>query len=153
MENRFKDFTLLISNISRAINKIKNQEMRKFGLKGTQVNCLFYLYENKTGMTAKDICSLCKEDKGAVSRTLRELEELGYIVCKRDDNKKKYNSVLSLTSKGTEIAEYISDKISQIINYDKNYISSDELAEFYKTFKKIYQNLKKVSESCGGEND
>lgn len=49
--------------------------MKNHGLKGTQVNYLFYLYENENGITATEICSLCAEDKGFVSRALKELEE------------------------------------------------------------------------------
>lgn len=147
VENRFKEFTLLISQVGRAINKIKNIEMKKYGLKGTQVNCLFYIYESKTDISAKNICALCEEDKGAISRTLKELEEQGYITCEKKDNKKKYNSVLRLTEQGTRIAEIITNKIESIINYDQNFISKEELTNFYQTFNKIYFNLKKTSEN------
>lgn len=147
MENRFKEFTLLISQANRAINKIKNNEMKKYDLKGTQVNCLFYIYESKDSLSAKDICILCDEDKAAISRTLKELECQGYIVCEKDDNKKKYNAILQLTAQGVKIAEIISKKIESIINYDESYISREELVAFYKTFNKIYANLKTISES------
>lgn len=153
MNTRFREFTLLISNVLRAINKIKNYEMKKYGLKGTQVNCLFYLYGNQNEMTATNLCLLCEEDKGSISRTLKELEEKGFIVCEKDANKKKYNSILKLTPKGEEIAKIISTKIENIIDYDKNYITDIELTDFYKTFNKIYENLKNVSDNCEEEND
>ena len=62
--------------------------MKKYGLKGTQVNYLFYLYENENNITATEICSLCVEDKGFDSRALKDLEEKGFIEYKKDDNKK-----------------------------------------------------------------
>ncbi|MGN1259320.1 MAG: MarR family winged helix-turn-helix transcriptional regulator [Christensenellales bacterium] len=146
MNLRFREFTVLLSNIGRAINKIKNYEMSKFGLKGSQVNCIFYLYGNEDGMTATELCNLCEEDKAGVSRALKDLEEKGYVECKSDENKKKYNSNLKLTPKGEEVAEFISGKINDIINYDKNYISDEELKSFYNTFNKIYDNLKIISD-------
>lgn len=152
MNKRFREFSLLITNAGRAINKIKNIEMKRYGLKGSQVNCLFYLY-NKQQMTASGLCSICDEDKGAVSRTLKELEEMGYIECKKDASKKKYNAVLQLTVKGQKIAKLITEKIDDIINYDKNYITDKELSDFYKTFYKIYENLKKFSENCEENNE
>lgn len=152
MNERFREFTLLLSNIGRAINKIKNAEMKKYNLKGTQVSCLFYLYgENE--MTAKDICALCEEDKGAVSRALKELEEKGFILCEKDEHKKKYNSILRLTEKGNEVAGFINNKVESIISYDKDYITKSELESFYCTFNKVYDNLKKASEDCEVEND
>ena len=146
MNLRFREFTVLLSNIGRVINKIKNYEMSKFGLKGSQVNCIFYLYGNEDGMTATELCNLCEEDKAGVSRALKDLEEKGYVECKTDENKKKYNSNLKLTPKGEEVAEFISGKINDIINYDKNYISDEELKSFYNTFNKIYDNLKIISD-------
>ena len=146
MNLRFREFTVLLSNIGRAINKIKNYEMSKFGLKGSQVNCIFYLYGNEDGMTATELCNLCEEDKAGVSRALKDLEEKGFVECKSDENKKKYNSNLKLTPKGEEVAEFISGKINDIINYDKNYISDEELKSFYNTFNKIYDNLKIISD-------
>lgn len=153
MSDRFQDFTHLISNIGRTINKIKNIEMKKFGLKGTQVNCLFYLCENPQGMTAQEICIRSSEDKGAISRALKELEENNFIESEKDETKKKYNCKLKLTAKGMEVAKYIEEKIASILNYDKNFISDEELSSFYRTFNKIYDNLKNISNDCEVKND
>lgn len=148
MENRFAEFTLLVSNVTRAINKIKNVEMAKFGLKGTQVNCLFYIYTSNASLSAKDICVMCEEDKAAVSRSLKELEQSGYLVSSKEEGKRKYNSVLSLTEKGKEIGSTIITKIEEILNYKDGYLSNEELKSFYSTFGKIYKHLKEVSEKC-----
>lgn len=153
MQNRFREFTLLTSNVVRTINKIKNFEMKKYGLKGTQVSCLFYLYGSDGDMTAKDICALCQEDKAAISRALKDLENKGFIVCENDSNKKKYNTLLTLTESGKKVAKQILNTIERILKYDKNFISEQELSEFYQTFNKIYENLKHVSENYGGEDD
>ena len=64
--DRFAEFSFLSSNISRCIGRIKNDEMKKFGLKGTQVNCFFYLNERPCGVTPTELYSLCGEDKASV---------------------------------------------------------------------------------------
>ena len=151
--SRFRDFTLLLLSAERSINKIKNAGMKEYGLKGTQVNCLFYLYRSENGLTAKDISAICREDKSSVSRILKELEKNGLIYCQQDLSKKKYNSVISLTTKGKELAEVIASKIKEIIKHAENLISEKEIDLFYQTFFKICENLKEISKKCEGKND
>ena len=153
MESRFRDFTLLLLSAERSINKIKNAGMREFGLRGTQVNCLLCLYKNKNGLTAKDICAICKEDKASVSRILKELEQKEYVCYEQELSKKKYNSIINLTPKGKELAELIISKIKEIVRYDEDCISKEEIAVFYQTFFKICENLKEISKKCEGKND
>ena len=106
MENRFSKFTVLISNINRYINRIKSEEMLSFGLRSVHVSCLFYLFKNENGLTASELCSMCEEDKGAISRSLEFLEENNYIICEQSD-KKKYRAKLYLTDRGKEIGARI----------------------------------------------
>ena len=69
--DRFAEFSFLSSNISRCIGRIKNDEMKKFGLKGTQVNCFFYLNERPCGVTPTELYSDIKE-KPRDSRVVKE---------------------------------------------------------------------------------
>ena len=78
MEERFQTFTVLISNINRAIYKIKAEEMSEFDLKSSHVSCLYYLYQ-KTSLTAKELCDICEEDKANISRSMEYLEKNGYL--------------------------------------------------------------------------
>ena len=75
MEERYRNFTGLILNISRCIQKIKNCEVAELGLKGKQVQCLFFLHKLDNGASLTELCDLCDEDKGAMSRTVKELME------------------------------------------------------------------------------
>ena len=101
MENRFGRFTLLISNINRYINKIKSEEMNEFGLKSYHVSCLFYLYKSQSdGLTASELCSLCEEDKGTISRSLNFLQDNNYIICREHTTKKKISFKIVLNRKG-----------------------------------------------------
>ena len=107
MESRYSKFTSLITNINKSINRIKNEEMQQFGLRSTHVSCLFYLNKNNEGLTASELCMLCEEDKGAISRTLDFLEEEGYITYNLDQDKRKYRAKVFLTKKGQDVSENI----------------------------------------------
>ena len=90
MYERYKNFTVMLLRIQRAIQKIKNAEVAGFCLKSSHVSCLYYLYKEKS-LTAKELCDICGEDKSHVSHSLHYLEENGYIVCS-SDAKKRYNA-------------------------------------------------------------
>ena len=87
---RFKTFTLLVSNINRSIRKIKNEEMAEFGLKSPHVSCLYYLYTEES-LTAKELADICDEDKAALSRSIVALEKLGYIYCDAETSAGKFS--------------------------------------------------------------
>lgn len=152
MENRFSKFTLLISNINRCINKIKSEEMSKFDLKSSHVSCLYYIYKNcKSGLTASELCALCEEDKGTISRALNDLEDKGYIDC-TDDSKKKYRAKLFLTKKGCEIGQEIVKISDSIVDLASKEITEKDRVILYKSLENIAGNLNKLCENYGGKN-
>ncbi|MGN0961877.1 MAG: MarR family winged helix-turn-helix transcriptional regulator [Christensenellales bacterium] len=153
MENRYNKFTLLISVINRSINKIKSEEMSKFGLKSYHVSCLFYLYKNlDCGLTASELCALCEEDKGTISRSLNYLENYGYIICKEDNSKKKYRAKLHLTQQGRKIAQKITQITDEAVEKGSCGITEEERVIMYKSLDIISDNLKKICEKYGDEN-
>lgn len=149
MNERFKNFTVLISKIGRGIRKIKTEEMSEFNLKSPHVSCLYYLY--KMGdMSATKLCEVCAEDKAAISRSIDFLEENGYITC--DSNlKKRYNSLLSLTNKGLEVSEKIAFKIDNILNCISNDLPDDKRAIMYEGLNFICERLEKYCEKYEGD--
>ena len=86
MQERYIEFTSLITSLYRLIQKIKSTEMKEIGLKGNQVQCLYYLFYEEEGINAKNLSNLCSEDKAAISRTLKDLEWKDYVclVCKKE---------------------------------------------------------------------
>ena len=142
--NRYVEFTLLISGINRSIIKIKNMEMSELGLKGTHVSCLYYLYLEK-GLTAKELCERCSEDKGAISRIIEYLEKTGYISC--DDTKeKRYRANLYLTEKGQKIGQEVSNKINNILIGINDCMSDKEREIFYKCLNNVAEKLEDLCE-------
>jgi len=73
MEERFQAFTVLIGSINRSIHRIKTGEMSEFQLRSSHVSCLYYLFKSGS-LTAKEICTLCEEDKANISRAVRFLD-------------------------------------------------------------------------------
>ena len=142
---RFETFTVLIAKINRNIRKIKNEEMAEFGLKSPHVSCLYYLYKDGGRLTAKELCDVCDEDKAAVSRSIDQLEKLGYLTCDFD-GKKRYKAPLSLTETGRDVAKKVAEKIDAVLDFVGEAVEEDERAMFYKSLNAICKNLQKFCE-------
>ena len=144
MYERYKNFTVMLLRIQRAIQKIKNAEVSGFCLKSSHVSCLYYLYKEKS-LTAKELCDICGEDKSHVSHSLHYLEENGYVICE-SDAKKRYNAPFFLTEKGSDAASHIAAKIDEIFAPAGEGISDEERAVLYNSLARVTENLEKV---CG----
>lgn len=145
MQERFREFTVLMVRINRYIHKIKTEEMAEFDLKSPHVSCLYYLY--KAGeLTAKELCDVCAEDKAAVSRSVEYLEKKGLISC-ASEAKKRYKAPLTLTEKGKEIAEKTQRKIDDALAVASAGLSEENRALMYECLSLISDNLQKI---CDG---
>ena len=145
MRGRFEYFTVLIANINRCIKKIKTAEMEEYQLKSPHVSALYYL-NKESGLTAAELCSLCKEDKAAMSRALDYLEKNGYIFPNTDTNK-KYRRPLKLTEKGEKIALGIAEKVDRILEKASEGLSEEHRVIMYQSLALINDNLDKICES------
>ena len=142
MIHRFHTFVSAIALCYKSIQRIKSAEMTEFGLKGTHVMCLFYLHHEPAGLTAAQLCSRCEEDKAAISRTLAELTEKGYILPAQDPGKKKYRAVMQLTEAGVQVAEKVDVLITQWVTAGGNGLTDEEREVFYRTLTIIAENLR-----------
>lgn len=149
MEHRYQLFTDLILNISRCIQKIKNSEVAELGLKGKQVQCMFILDKKKDGASLTELCDLCNEDKGAMSRTVKELmnKDLVYL---DEQSTQKYRNPIKLTEKGKGNSAIILDKISTMLKMGGSGITETERGIFYKALTQISNNLTQICENYGG---
>lgn len=145
---RYRDFTTLITKINRNIKRIKSEEMSEFNLKGPHVTCLYYLFITK-GTTATDICEMAGEDKATISRSLEYLEEDGYITTTASQ-KKKYNAIITLTEKGEEVGQKISQKIENILNLAGAEIKNKKRKVMYDCLGTICKNLDGVIQNYDG---
>lgn len=143
MIKRFDQFVSGITVCYKYIQRIKALEMPELepGLKGTHVMCLFYLNLNPEGLTAARLCALCQEDKAAISRTVAELSERGFVES-AESGGKRYRAALQLTDRGRELAGRVESVISQWVEAGGDGLSEDERAAFYHGLGVISENLR-----------
>ena len=138
MIDRFQAFVSGITICYKYIQKIKTMEMTEFGLKGTHVMCIFYIYHNEENLTAAQLCQLCAEDKAAISRTLVTLQEKGYV----ESGEKKYRANLKLTEQGKKLAMQIDGLIEQWVDCGGDGLTDEERNAFYNALNLISSNLR-----------
>lgn len=145
MKERFEMFTVLTSKIRRNIQRIKTEEMAEYNLKSPHVSCLYYLYTYGS-LTATELCDICFEDKASISRSIVQLEKLGYVEY-GNNLKKHYRAEIMLTEKGRTIAESVIEKVNNYINAIGGSLTEKERLIFYKSLTTISNNLEAV---CNG---
>lgn len=142
MIDRFETFSTTISFINRCIQKIKANEMASIGMKGTQAMCLYSLGKANEGLTASQLCLRCREDKGAISRTIKELEDLGYVSFSENTGKRAYRTKLVLTEKGRKALGFIDERVNKVLDRVGGDMKEDERKAFYDSLEYIADNLK-----------
>lgn len=144
MLDRFEIFTKNVASADKFVKKIKENEMRRFGIHGSCVMCLFYLGRSEDGLTPMELRELCGEDKAAISRALATLREKKYadIV----DEGKIYRAKYRITEDGRAVAESIREAVGRAVFGAGNDITEEELEVFRETFGKIVRNLKAICE-------
>lgn len=115
----------LVLIISRSHFLYLNKHLKDFNLKGYQITMLFEIYKGKN-LSQNEIGSNYNIDKGVISRTLKKLEEDGFISREIDKDNRRRN-IVSLTPKGEEVIEEIikifeewEDEIYQDIDIEKD---------------------------------
>ena len=142
MLHRFSAFVGGITECYKYIQRIKAAEMTEFGLKGTHVMCLFYLAQNPEGLTAAQLCALCQEDKAAISRTLSELAEKGFLL----PQSKKYRALLQLSPAGVQMAGQLDTLIAQWVGIGGDGLTDSQREAFYTALELISSNLQGKSQ-------
>ncbi len=143
MISRFEEFTKSVSQAYKYIIKIKSHEMTEFGLKASNVTCLFFLGKHTDGLTATELCELCMEDKAAVSKSLAVLKEKGYVT---QDDDKKYKAKYVITPQGKDVFDQISVIIEKVVEKVGDGLTDNERETFYKALGMIVKNLAAI---CG----
>lgn len=141
MIKRFDAFISGITICYKSIQKIKFLEMNEFGLKGTHTMCIFYLKHNPEGLTATQLCSMCSEDKAAISRSLSELIDKEFIYTENTE-KKKYRAIVRLTEEGMKVADKVDLLVAQWVEAGGEGLTKEDRDAFYYALNVISENLK-----------
>lgn len=137
MEKIFENFTITILKLNKLVHKIKNFEMQEYGLKTIHVMCVYYLNCHPDGITASELTKLTLEDKAAISRALKLLQEKGYA--SYDPN--KYNAEIRLTDEGKKLADFISQKADRAVSAGSYDFTEEQRNSFYTQLLTIADNL------------
>lgn len=148
--DRFELFTTTITQIYKSLQKIKSHEMTEFQLKGTHVMCLYELHKHPDGLTVTELSTLCEEDKAAISRTVSELLERGFV---SNDSEKKYRAPIVLTEEGRTITTQINELAASAAIAGSANMSHEERMTFYHTLTDISDNLKNYLEKLNEKED
>lgn len=137
MEKIFEHFTINILKLNKLVNRIKQYEMKEFGLRAIHVMCGYYLTEYPDGLTASELAKYTLEDKAAISRAVATMRENGLVVC----DLKKYNSNIVLTEKGRQFAQAVAQKAERAVIAGSADQTDAEREIFYETLETIVDNL------------
>lgn len=149
--NRFENFVGKISTIYKNIEKIKKNKMKEFGLSGNHVMSLCYLAQHKEGLTASRLCELISVDKAAMSRTLSELFEKGYVYYPEIDKHKKYRAITVLTEKGKEVARQLDKIIEDVVSEIGGGLTEEERKMMYYALEIVSGKIENLANVFGAK--
>ncbi|MDE7400794.1 MAG: MarR family transcriptional regulator, partial [Clostridia bacterium] len=93
--------------------------------------------KNPQGLTAKELCELTLEDKAAISRALKSLQEKGIVKY----SPKGRNEIVQLTEEGEKLSAVISERINMAVKAGCANITDQERQFFYNSMLEISNNL------------
>ena len=142
--DRFETFTGSILELNRYLQKLKDIEMKPFGLRANHVMCLYYLGKHPEGLSVTEMAETCKEDKAAVSRALAEMERKGLIsrACPGDT---AYRAQIHLTEAGERAAAFVSGRATVAVELAGKGLSDGDRRIFYAALDLIAANLQTIS--------
>lgn len=145
MIDRFERFSLAIFEISRYWHKIANDEMEKFGLKGTHCLYLMTMHQHPEGITASALSELCGRDKADVSRMMSIMEEKG-LISKESPSQSLYRNLLKLTEDGIAAAEQVYQRVCTAVELTGKGLDDASRTIFYEALELISGNLRHISQ-------
>lgn len=141
MRDRFESFGGIVLEVNRCIQKMKDIEMKEFGLKGGHMMMLYHLGQHENGLTATQLTKLCRSDKAAISRSMKELIAKGVISCDSPEDKRSYRSLIALTPEGRRIVDKLNSDISSLLFDGSEGVTDEEREILYTTLYQIKKNL------------
>ncbi len=100
-----------ISILHRQEQKSLNVSLKQYGLGYSSYNFLLYISKNE-GSSQKDICQTLAINEALATRTMKKLEQKGYIIRKKEENDQR-SYALYLTEHGREIIPKLIDAVYQ----------------------------------------
>lgn len=140
MRDRFQMFVGFIQQLNRSLQRIKDIEMKRFGLRAGHAMCLYQLDLHPNGLTSAQLTALCGEDKGAISRLLAELMKKELVHC-TEKQIKNYRAPYFLTERGKELAALIRERVDHAVSNGGEGLSDEERKTLYDALERVSGNL------------
>lgn len=145
-EERFEQFSALISGIYRDIQKLKAKWTTPLGMKSVHIFWVYLLKNHPEGLSASALSRHSQSNRSLVSREIQELMDLGYVHAEQIPNQRRYGQKLRLTEAGKAIAQRISEATLQIQNQVSTGIPEEDLITLYRTLEILMRNFHALTE-------
>lgn len=123
----------LIAMIAKSFTLYVNHHLEKYDLNASQLQLLFEI-SNNDNLNQDKIAMKCNVNKGSVARSIKKMEDRGFVIREIDENNRRQNKV-SLTQKGeetlTEAIKILDEWESEVI-MDEGYIEKELLKKVLK---------------------
>ena len=146
-QERFEEFSSLISCVHGNIQKLKARYTTQLGLKSVHVFWLYLLRIHPEGMSASELASAVQSNRSLISREIDTLFDKGIIYTQGNGDKRRYGWKLMLTSKGEQLADVISAVITDTQNTVSQDISEEDLITFYRTLKTLANRFDQLTKN------
>lgn len=100
----------LISIIAKNHTLYMNHHLEEFGINSSQLLFLFEISHHEM-INQDKIASRCNIDKGSVARSIKKLEDNGFVTREVDDKNRRQKKVF-LTQKGEETLKQAKEKLN-----------------------------------------
>ncbi len=147
-EERFEEFSGLISGIYRDIQKLKAKWTEPLGMKSVHIFWVYLLRNHPEGLSASELSRYSQTNRSLISRELKELIDLGYVTISQPLVRRRHGQKLVLTQAGLRAAERISDISYGIQQRVSASISAEDLAVFYRTLQVLLKNFDRLAEEA-----
>lgn len=141
---RFREFSGLVSRAEKALQRVKTENVKDYGLRGVHVSCLLALHERQEGLTATELASVCGVDRAQISRVTAELRGLDLVCEASPGPRRRYRGALELTEEGRAAAAEMAGIVDEKLQRVSGDIPPEELTVFYRVFGAIVERLEKL---------
>ena len=146
MKDGFIRFTTMLSGIMRNIRRIMSDIAAEYNVKRSYISVIYYVYRHGP-LSAAKLCSLCGEDKANISRTIKALEDEGYIT-KQIRASARPSVRMVLTEQGEDVGRFLEARVAEAVKVATAGIEPENIAIMYEVLARIDENLAAVADDC-----
>ena len=130
----------------KLLEKTMADAKNKTNLNRLELEVIYLLYHYDEITTLTDICQYTQMNKGHISTTLDNLVKKGYVICKRDENDRRYVKY-QLTEASEQIRMEIDALWSGLLLKIVSGIDAEALETFNHVANQINENIDQLLES------